>query len=152
MICCGSGSDFGKVSAFGSDPDNIKHRSPNQKKVAFSLSEAALFLRKLAYHFRFFDFFILTFYVGSGSKSGSGTVMHSCSGSAKAKVAFLQFLSRFHNTDWGSAYVLMRIRIQLFTFCYSGQFLCSLHTQYGSGSMRAKSLRIHVDPDPDPQH
>ncbi len=33
--------------------------------------EVALFPRKLASHFRFFDFFCNAFYVGSGSKSGS---------------------------------------------------------------------------------
>jgi hypothetical protein len=48
--------------------------------------EAALFPRRLASHFWFFDFCI-TFYVGSGSKSGSGTeaCLHYGSGSAKEK-------------------------------------------------------------------
>ncbi len=54
------------------------------ENLAFSMSEEALFLRKLASHFLFLYFFI-PFYFRSGSKSGSrtgsgtgpGTVMHS---------------------------------------------------------------------------
>jgi hypothetical protein len=50
LICCGSGSDFGKVLVPGpvpADPDNIEQFSNNKKFVqnlAFSISEAALFL------------------------------------------------------------------------------------------------------------
>jgi hypothetical protein len=48
--------------------------------------EASLFPRKLASHF-FFTFVGITFFVGSGLKSGSGTGtgMNYGSGSAKAK-------------------------------------------------------------------
>jgi hypothetical protein len=56
--------------------------------LSFSMLETALFPRKLAYNFGFFDF-CFTFYVGSGSKSGSGTgpgMHYNCvSGSANAK-------------------------------------------------------------------
>ncbi len=59
------------------------------KNLPFSMSEAALFPRKLASHLWFFYFFFIPFYAGSGPKSGSGTghwtLMHSGSGSAKAK-------------------------------------------------------------------
>ncbi len=55
------------------------------KILPFSLLEAALLPTKLASHFWYFYFFI-PFYVGSGSKYGSGTCMHSCSGSGSATV------------------------------------------------------------------
>jgi hypothetical protein len=56
-------------------PDQDKIKGSIQKIVrvqnlAFSMSPAALFPRKLASHFGFFEFFI-PFYVRSGSKSGS---------------------------------------------------------------------------------
>jgi hypothetical protein len=61
------------------------------ENLAFSMSEEALFPRKLASHFLFLSFFI-PFSFGSGSKSGSrtgsagpGTVMHCGSDSAKVK-------------------------------------------------------------------
>ncbi len=67
---------------------NSEAEFSNNKKFVqslfFSMSEAALFPRKLASHFWFFYTFF-AFYVGSGSNSGSGTVMHSGSGSATAK-------------------------------------------------------------------
>jgi hypothetical protein len=51
------------------------------------VSKAALFHRKLASHFKFFNFLFIPFYAGFGSKSGlgTGTVMLSGSGFAKAK-------------------------------------------------------------------
>ncbi len=58
-ICCGSGSDFEKVMVpvLVPDLDNILHSFPTTKKLCLSMSEAALFPRKMAFHFRFFDFF-----------------------------------------------------------------------------------------------
>jgi hypothetical protein len=61
--------------------------SNNKKQnLSFSMSEAALFPRRLAAYLDFFTFHIPC-YVGYGSKSGSGTgtVMHSGSGFRLAK-------------------------------------------------------------------
>ncbi len=76
----------------GTVPDpNIRYLAPISnnrfvQNLAFSMSEAALFTRKVALNFDSLTFSLRT-YVKSGSKSGfgTGTVMHS--GSAKAKVA-----------------------------------------------------------------
>jgi hypothetical protein len=94
MIYCGSGSDFEKVSVPVPvpvpDPDNTKLNFSTKinflQNLAFSISKAALFPRKLASHLKFFDFsfyFILNQDKIAGS--GNGTVMHSGSVSAKAK-------------------------------------------------------------------
>ncbi len=78
------GFSFGSVYGFGSR-QYLAQFFNNKKCVqnlAFSMLEAALFPRKLASHF-----FILFFYYilcWTGSKSGSGTVLLSGSGSAKA--------------------------------------------------------------------
>jgi hypothetical protein len=85
MICCGS--DFRKVwFRFRLRIQKIFSTDFQQKVVqnlAFSKSEAALFLRKLSSYF-LCDFFI-QFYVGSVSKFNSGTVVYSASGPDKAK-------------------------------------------------------------------
>jgi hypothetical protein len=57
----------------------FKKIAQNLAFSVFKISEAAYFPESWHLIFDFFDFFIL-FYVGSGSKSGSGTVMHSGSG------------------------------------------------------------------------
>ncbi len=54
------------------------------KHIAFSIYSTERSSRKLVSPFWFLTFFNL-FYVGSGSKSGFGTVIHSCSCPAKAK-------------------------------------------------------------------
>jgi hypothetical protein len=90
MISCGSGSDFGKILVLVPDPDKIWQGFPTTKslyKILLQNVTAALFLRKLASHFGFVDLFI-PFYVGSGSKSPSGTnrirnLNHHCCGSVK---------------------------------------------------------------------
>jgi hypothetical protein len=79
MICCssGSGSGFGKVFGFGTGSDSgsgsrqyLARISKNKaQNLAFLISESWPLILD------FFDFFI-TFYVGSGSKTGSGAVMH----------------------------------------------------------------------------
>jgi len=76
------------------DPDLFslfKKKKKNPiRNLAFSKLEAALFPRKLASNFEFFDF-VVPFYVESGSKSGSKTGngtrtgMHYGSGSSYAK-------------------------------------------------------------------
>jgi hypothetical protein len=89
MICCDSGSHFGKVFISVPDPEIILQFSKNKKisqNLAFLISEATYFPKRWPLIFDFFFFFI-PFMLGCwpGSKSGSGTVMHSGSGSAKAK-------------------------------------------------------------------
>ncbi len=87
MVYYGSGSDLEKFRFRfpAPDPDNIVFtvvlffNKKTAKNLAFSMIEAALFLGKLTSHFLFVDFCI-SFYVGSGSQSGSG--MHTGSGSA----------------------------------------------------------------------
>jgi hypothetical protein len=78
MAFCGSGSRSRQYQAQFFDNPKIR------TQIDFSMLEAELFLRKLASHFRFFDFCI-PFYVGFGSKSGYG--IHSGSGSLRQKVA-----------------------------------------------------------------
>ncbi len=75
MICCGSGPDFVLVPAPATDPAKIQHSFRTTTKfvqnlviLVFTMTEAALFPRKLASHILFLTFFI-TFYVESGSKS-----------------------------------------------------------------------------------
>jgi hypothetical protein len=86
----GSGSGYRFCSGSGSGSRNyLAQFVKNQKFVqnlAISLSEAALFPRKLAS-----PDFLNPFYVGSGAKSGSaiGTVMHSGSAKCKKKLRFL---------------------------------------------------------------
>jgi hypothetical protein len=84
MIFCGSGFDFGKVLV--PVPALVIQKQKKLHKILpFQCIRSRLFSRKLASLFYFFYFF--TFYVACGSKSGSGTeiVMHSGSGSRKAK-------------------------------------------------------------------
>ncbi len=90
MIYCGSssGSDFGKVTFGGSGSRQYLAQFFNKKKLvqnlAFSMSVAALFPRKLASGFFYYFYFILCFIqIKIGSETG--TAMHSGSGSAKAK-------------------------------------------------------------------
>ncbi len=84
MINCGSGSYFGKVLALIPvpipDPDYLAQFFNNNKNC--TMLEAALFPKKFASNFLSFDFCI-TFYVRSGSKSGSG--MYCGSGFSKEK-------------------------------------------------------------------
>ncbi len=84
---------FGKVlvPVPVTDPDNIQQFSKSKRiaqNIAFSISEAAYFPESCL-SFLILRFFKITFYVGSESKSGSGTgygtVRHSGSCSAKAK-------------------------------------------------------------------
>jgi hypothetical protein len=61
MICCGSGSDFGKALVPLPDPDNILQFSNNKKIVqylAFSMSETTFFPRKLPSLFNFLNFLL----------------------------------------------------------------------------------------------
>ncbi len=83
MICCGL---VPTVSA--PDPNNLQHfivfqQQKFEQNLAFSTSESALVPGKSASHLDFLTFFY-SIYVRSGSKSGSGTVLHSGSGSSKA--------------------------------------------------------------------
>jgi hypothetical protein len=99
MICCGSGSDFEKVLVphrfwFRLRMQTIFSQVFQKRKfsqnLAFSMSKGSLFPRKFASQCLVFCLFI-TFYIGSGSKSGSrtscgaGTVMHSSYGSGSAR-------------------------------------------------------------------
>ncbi len=80
-FCSGSGS--GSYSGSGSR-QYLAQFSKNEKiaqNLAFSVSEAAYFPESWPPISDFFVLFFITFYVGSGT----GTVMHSGSGSAKAK-------------------------------------------------------------------
>jgi hypothetical protein len=83
----GSGSDSGSSSGSWLFSRVFQEQEMLQN-LTFSMLGAALFSRKLASTFRFF-YFCITFYVGSGSRSGTGTRsrtgMHYTSGSAKAK-------------------------------------------------------------------
>jgi hypothetical protein len=56
MIYCGSGSDFGKVSVPVPVPDPF-HPKKFVHNLAFSMSDAALFPRKLASNFLFLTFY-----------------------------------------------------------------------------------------------
>jgi hypothetical protein len=56
------------------------------QNLAFSILEAALFPRKLVFKLRFF-YFCVTFHVGSGSKSGSETGIHTVPVPLREKVA-----------------------------------------------------------------
>jgi hypothetical protein len=67
MICCGSGSRSGQYLAQFSNRKFVQN-------LAISISW------KVGLSFWIFDFFYITFYVGSGSKFGSGTAVHSGSG------------------------------------------------------------------------
>ncbi len=96
MIYCGSGSgfDFGKVlvpvTVPVPVPDLFSTVFQQQKictNLAFSMLTATLFAKKLAPNLVFF-YFCITYYVGSGSNSGSGTRTHNCSGSATANVSY----------------------------------------------------------------
>jgi hypothetical protein len=82
MIYCHSGTYFRKVLFRFRlwfwfrfqlpDPDTFFKNNKFGQNFAFSMLEAAMFPKKSAANFLFFDFCV-TFYVGSGYKSGSGT-------------------------------------------------------------------------------
>ncbi len=108
----GSDSGFGSGSGFGSDSDcgsgSVPVSEPdffylffNNKKVlpnlASSMLEAELFPRKLASHNLFF-YFSITFYVGSWSKSGSGTRTGKQCNSGSAKANSLGSCARIYKT------------------------------------------------------
>ncbi len=99
MIRCGSGSEFGKVSVPVtvpvpvSDTEKISRVFQNKNWYKSCLFNVII-SRKVASKFRIFDFYI-PFYVGSGSKSGSGTLIHSGSGSTKATVPAVPVLQHF---------------------------------------------------------
>jgi hypothetical protein len=78
MFCCGSGSDFGKVSV----PFRFRQflKTKIAQTLAFSMSEAAYFPENWPLIVYFFTFFI-TFYVGSESKAKSYGSCGSDSGS-----------------------------------------------------------------------
>jgi hypothetical protein len=86
LICCRSGSDFGKILVPVPDPDKFSSFLKAIKiaqNLAFLMPEAAYFPESWPLILDFLTFFLI-FYVGSGSKSGSGTVIHSGTGSTKA--------------------------------------------------------------------
>ncbi len=78
--------DSGPGSGFRQYLTQFSNNKKFVQNLAFSMSEAALYPRKLASHFFFLTFLLP--YIESGSNSGSGTgsetVMHSGFGYAKA--------------------------------------------------------------------
>jgi hypothetical protein len=72
------------LERFGLDPGSRQDLAQFFNKIkfaqnlAFSMAEAAIFLK-------IFLIFLNSFYVGYGSKSGSGTVMHSGSATMQSK-------------------------------------------------------------------
>jgi hypothetical protein len=87
MIYCSSGSGFGS--------ENISSLKKNRYKILPFSCQKQPYFQTVELSVLIFNFFIL-FYVGFGYKSGSrtGTVMHSGSGSAKAKS---------YSSCWGSS-------------------------------------------------
>ncbi len=111
---------------------------PKTKKIAqnlaFSMSEAVIFLKKLASHFEFFYFFISIFYVRFGSKSGTGTgsgsVMHS--GSAKEKSC--------DSCGSGSTTLVERVPTKLYFIVKNWPVLSRLH---GKRRIRSSKQWMH---------